>query len=188
MRKKDVYNGRIINVRVYEGIKINKGPYGQKKTTSREIVEHPGAAAILAFDDDGRVIMVRQDRFPHGLTLEIPAGTLEEGESPRACAKRELEEETGYIAGRLSHLVSFYPSIGYSTEIIHCYVATRLRPAPDGQSPDDDESITIQKTSWKRLQSMVRTGRIQDSKTICSVLTFAATTTAATIATTKPNS
>lgn len=174
MKKRDVYNGRIINVRVYEGIKIDKVQNGQKKTTSREIVEHPGAAAILAFDDDGKVVLVKQDRFPHGPTLEIPAGTLEKGEDPRACAARELEEETGYVASRLAHLVSFYPSIGYSTEIIHCYVATKIKPAPNGQNPDDDEAITIQKTSWKKLQSMVRTGKIQDSKTICAVLTFAA--------------
>ena len=141
MKKRNVYDGKIINVRVYEG--RPDGP--ESKKIRREIVEHPGAAAVLAFDENGRVILVKQDRFPHGPTLEIPAGTLEQNESPRACAARELEEETGYTAGRMSHLVSFYPSIGYSTEIIHCYVATKIKPAPGGQNTDDDEYITIQK-------------------------------------------
>ena len=169
MKKTDVYNGKIINVRVYEG-KPN-GPDSRK--IRREIVEHPGAAAMLAFDDDGKVILVEQDRFPHGPTLEIPAGTLEKGEEPIDCAKRELREETGYVAKSMRRLVSFYPSIGYSTEIIHCFVATNLKPAPEGQSPDDDEDIIIRKTSLKRLLGMIRTGKIRDSKTICAALAYA---------------
>lgn len=169
MRKSNVYDGKVINVRVYEG--RPRGP--ASKRIRREIVEHPGAAAMLAFDDDGRVILVEQDRFPHGPTLEIPAGTLERGEEPLECAKRELREETGFSAGSMKHLVSFYPSIGYSTEIIHCFVATKLRPAPGGQSPDDDEDITIRRTSLKRLLQMIRTGRIRDSKTICAALAYA---------------
>ena len=169
MRKIDVYDGRIINVRVYEGlpgIDNNK-----KKERSREIVEHRGAAAMLAFAEDGKIILVEQDRFPHGRTLEIPAGTLEEGEEPIACAARELEEETGYTAEKMTHLVSFYPSIGYSTEIIHCYVATGLKPGR--QNTDEDESITVRKMGWEELLLMVRSGKIPDAKTICAVLTYA---------------
>lgn len=169
MKKKNIYDGHIINVRVYEGLLP-----GHKKKTRREIVEHRGAAAILAFAPDGKVILVKQDRFPRGSTLEIPAGTLEAGEEPLACAKRELEEETGYVAKKMSHIVSFYPSIGYSTEIIHCYVATKTVLAQNGQNLDEDEYITVQKMSWKKLLSMVKTGKIQDSKTICAVLSFAA--------------
>ena len=173
MRKRNVYDGRVINLRVYEGY-LDEDKRRRGKKSRREIVEHRGAAAMLAFTPDGKAVMVRQDRFPHGPTLEIPAGTLERGEDPTECAARELEEETGYRAGRLAHLVSFYPSIGYSTEIIHCYVATDLRPAPGGQHTDDDESITVQLTGWKRLLSMVRSGKIQDSKTICAVLMYEA--------------
>lgn len=170
MRKKNVYDGHIINLCVYEGVLP-----GRKKKTRREIVEHRGAAAILAFAPDGKVILVKQDRFPRGPTLEIPAGTLEAGEEPLACAKRELEEETGYTAKKMTRLMSFYPSIGYSTEIIHCYVAPKTTQMQSGQSLDDDENITVQKTSWNRLLSMVKTGKIQDSKTICAVLYYAAT-------------
>lgn len=127
---------------------------------------------MLAFDGDGRVVLVRQDRYPHGEALEVPAGTLEKGEGPRECALRELQEETGYRASRMSRLLSFYPSIGYNTEIIHCYVATGLRPAPS--SPDDDEKITVVRMGLDRVMSMIRTGRIRDSKTICCALTYAA--------------
>ncbi len=169
MKKKEIYKGHIINLNVYEGILP-----GHKKKTKREIVEHRGAAAILAFAPDGKVIMVKQDRFPRGSTLEIPAGTLEIGEESFECAKRELEEETGYTAKNMKHLVSFYPSIGYSTEIIHCYVATKTVQLQDGQNLDDDEYITIQKMSLKRVLSMINTGKIQDSKTICAVLKYTA--------------
>ena len=169
MKKKEIYKGHIINLSVYEGLLP-----GRKKKTRREIVEHRGAAAILAFAPDGKIIMVKQDRFPRGPTLEIPAGTLEAGEEPLECAKRELEEETGYTAKNMRHLISFYPSIGYSTEVIHCYVAAKTVQLQDGQNLDDDEFITIQKMSLKRVLSMINTGKIQDSKTICAVLNYAA--------------
>ena len=87
MKKKTVYKGKPVSIDVYnltiEGRKVR-----------REIIQHPGAAAILAFDEKGRIILVSQHRFPHGYVLEIPAGTLEKGETPRKCALREIEEET----------------------------------------------------------------------------------------------
>ena len=91
MKKKRVYNGKPVSIDVYnitiEGRKVR-----------REIIQHPGASAILAFDEKGKILLVSQHRFPHGYVLEIPAGTLEKGESPRKCALREIEEETGYKA------------------------------------------------------------------------------------------
>lgn len=167
MKKTTIYEGRILNLTIYEG-SLNG------RNVRREIVEHGGAAAVLALDDDGDAILVRQDRFPHGSTLEIPAGTMEKGESPEQCAARELREETGYLAARIRPLVSFYPSIGYSTEIIHCFVATGLRPSAGGPSPDEDESITTVRMPWKELLDMARAAKIQDSKTVCAVLTHAA--------------
>ena len=138
----------------------------------REIVEHPGAAAVLALDGRGRAVMVRQDRYPHGEALEVPAGTIENGEEPARCAARELQEETGYRAGSMSHLLTYYPSIGYNTERIHCYVATGLSPAP--RRPDDDEKITVERIGLKALIRMIKAGKVSDSKTICAVLTHAA--------------
>lgn len=169
LKKTTIYNGKILNLSIYEGV-LNG------RSVKREIVEHHGAAAILALDDDNNAILVRQDRFPHGSTLEIPAGTLEDGESPEQCAARELREETGYLASHMKPLVSFYPSVGYSTEVIHCFVATRLQLSADGPDPDDDESISIVRMPWTQLLKMIGTSNIQDSKTVCAVLTHAAAT------------
>ena len=99
MKKKQIYKGKILGLSVYEG-EIE----GRK--VKREIIEHRGAAAILAFDEDKKVILVKQHRYPHGYVLEIPAGTLEKGEKPEKCAFRELQEETGYRAKKMTPLVT----------------------------------------------------------------------------------
>ena len=166
MKKKKIFEGKILGLSVYDGII-------EGRKVKREMIEHRGAAAMLAFDEDNKVILVRQHRFPHGFVLEIPAGTLEKGEDPLKCAFRELEEETGYRAKKMTPLISYYPSIGYNTEIIHCFVATGLKKIAD-LSLDDDEILSVVKISLKRLIGMIKSGKIQDSKTICAVLTYAA--------------
>lgn len=137
------------------------------------MIEHRGAAAMLAFDENEKVILVKQHRYPHGYVLEIPAGTLEKGEKPEKCAFRELEEETGYKAKKMAPLITFYPSIGYNTEVIHCFVASNLKKVSD-LSLDEDEILSVVKMDFKKLLEMIKTGKIQDSKTICAVLTYAA--------------
>ena len=165
MRKKRVYDGITIGIDVYdltiEGRKVK-----------REIIKHPGAAAILAFDEKNRLILVRQHRYPHGYVLEIPAGTLEKSESPKACALREIQEETGYRAKRMTHLVTYYPSIGYNTEAIHCFVASGLTQVK--KKLDTDEFITVKKIELPKLLKMIKAGKIIDSKTICAVMIYAA--------------
>ena len=165
MRKKRVYDGITIGIDVYdltiEGRKVKQ-----------EIIKHPGAAAILAFDEKNRLILVRQHRYPHGYVLEIPAGTLEKGESPKACALREIQEETGYRAKRMTHLVTYYPSIGYNTEAIHCFVASGLTQVK--KKLDTDEFITVKKIELPKLLKMIKAGKIIDSKTICAVMIYAA--------------
>lgn len=165
MKKKRVYDGKIIKVDVFdltiEGRKVK-----------REIIKHPGAAAMLAFDEKGRIILVRQHRYPHGYVLEIPAGTLEKGESPKACALREIQEETGYKAKRMTHLVTYYPSLGYNTEAIHCFVASGLTQVK--KKLDTDEFITVKKMELPKLLKMIKAGKIIDSKTICAVMIYAA--------------
>ncbi|MGD8707306.1 MAG: NUDIX hydrolase [Nitrosopumilaceae archaeon] len=165
MKKKKIFEGKILGLSVYEGII-------EGRKVKREMIEHRGAAAMLAFDEDDKVILVKQHRFPHGFVLEIPAGTLEKREKPLKCAFRELEEETGYRAKKMTPLISYYPSIGYNTEIIHCFVATGLKKIAD-LSLDDDEILSVVKISLKRLIGMIKSGKIQDSKTICAVLTYA---------------
>ena len=165
MRKKRVYDGIVIGIDVYdltiEGRKVK-----------REIVKHPGAAAILAFDEKDRIILVRQHRYPHGYILEIPAGTLEKGESPKRCALREIQEETGYKAKGMSHLITYYPSVGYNTEAIHCFVASGLTQVK--RKLDTDEFITVKKMELSKLIKMIKSGKIIDSKTICAVMVYAA--------------
>ena len=128
---------------------------------------------MLAFDEDNMIILVKQHRFPHGYVLEIPAGTLEKREEPVKCAFRELEEETGYTAKKMTPLITYYPSIGYNAEIIHCFLASGLKKTTDLKL-DDDEILSVVKMDLKKVLSMIKTGKIQDSKTICAVLTYAA--------------
>ena len=166
MKKKKIFEGKVLGLSVYDGII-------EGRKVKREMIEHRGAAAMLAFDENKKVILVKQHRYPHGYVLEIPAGTLEKREDPIKCAFRELEEETGYRAKKMSPLITYYPSIGYNTEAIHCFVATGLKKISDLKL-DEDEILSVVKIDLKRLIGMIKTGKIQDSKTICAVLTFAA--------------
>lgn len=163
--KKKVYEGKILSLSVYD-ITLN----GRK--VKREVVEHRGASAILAFEGK-KVILVRQHRFPIGYVLEIPAGTLEKGEKPKTCALREIQEETGYKARNMTHFLTYYPSVGYNTEAIHCFVATGLTKTGDLKL-DYDEVMSVVKMDFTKLLGMIKAGKIIDSKTICAVLTYAA--------------
>jgi len=166
MKERKIYEGKILGLSVYDG-KIE----GRK--VKREYIKHRGASAMLAFDEEKKVILVKQHRFPHGYVLEIPAGTLEKKEEPIKCAFRELEEETGYRAKKMTHLITYYPSIGYNAEVIHCFVASGLKKISDLKL-DEDEILSVIKIDFKKVLSMIKTGKIQDSKTICAILTYAA--------------
>ena len=166
MKKKKIYQGKILGLSVYDGII-------EGRKVKREMIEHRGASAMLAFDENKKVILVKQHRFPHGFVLEIPAGTMEKGEEPIKCAFREFQEETGYKAKKMTHLISFYPSIGYNSEIIHCYIASGLKKIADLKL-DADEILSVEKIELDKVIKMIKTGKIQDSKTICAVMTYAA--------------
>ncbi|MEE9563935.1 MAG: NUDIX hydrolase [Nitrosopumilaceae archaeon] len=166
MKKKKIYDGKIIGLSLYD-LTIR----GRK--IKREIIEHRGAAAILAIDKNQKVILVKQHRFPFGYVLEIPAGTLEKGERAKSCAIRELQEETGYKAKKMTHFLTYYPSVGYNTEKIHCFLATCLEKESNLQL-DADEILSVIKIELKKLLRMIKAGKIKDSKTICAVLTYAA--------------
>jgi ADP-ribose pyrophosphatase len=158
-----VYEGRLINLRV-DTVRLENG-----RLTEREIVEHPGAVAVVALDEDDNVILIRQFRkAAEKELLEIPAGTLEAGEEPIACARRELEEETGYRAERLEEVGSLYPSPGFCTECIHLYLATDLQ---EGHSvPEEDEAIETIKVPLSDIPAMLSRGEICDGKTIAGLL------------------
>ena len=165
MRKTTIYVGK--NVRLDECSLTIEG-----RKVRREIIDHPGVAAILAFDEKDKIILVRQHRFPLGYILEIPAGTLEKGESPKRCALREIQEETGYKAKGMTHLITYYPSVGYNTEAIHCFVASGLTRVKT--KLDTDEFITVKKMELSKLIKLIKSGKIIDSKTICAVMVYAA--------------
>ncbi len=135
----------------------------------RDVIEHPGAAVILPLMDDGRVILIRNVRRTVGKVLwELPAGTLEQGEAPEACAAREVEEETGYRAGALAPLVEFFASPGILNERMYGYLATDL--VQTAQSLDHDEEIEVFPIPQWQVRDMLKDGHIEDAKTITLLL------------------
>lgn len=162
IRSKTVFEGRAFTVTVDE----IEEPGGKGKRT-REVVRHGPSSVILALDDAGRVLMVRQYRHAAGLTLwELPAGGVDEGETPAACAKRELIEETGYRARRWKKLVRYFPSPGLLDEDMHVFLATGLQPGASQQ--EEDESITCKFFTVAEIEQMIRSGRLLDGKTLAA--------------------
>lgn len=134
-----------------------------------EILRHPGAAAVVPLHEDGTVTLIRQHRHAAGGTIwEIPAGKLEAGEDPAACAARELTEEAGLVAGALSLLTSILTTPAFTDEVIHLYLATELTPAP--ASPEADEVIEAVRLPLDEAVRLVRAGVIHDAKTVCALL------------------
>ena len=135
----------------------------------REVVCHPGGVCIAAVDDEGKIAVVRQFRYPYGTHLvELPAGKLEPGEDPLEAAKRELSEETGLEAEEWTELSSVYTSPGFSTETLHIYLATQLHA---GQAhPDPNEFVDTSTIPLSDLLSLIRSGEIHDAKTIAGAL------------------
>jgi len=139
------------------------------KIATREYLEHPGAVAVLPFVDKDRIVLVSQYRYPvRKLTLEIPAGKLDKGETPAACARRELEEETGFKPRTLKKLVSYWPTPAFSNEVLHVYAAFGLAEAHS--SPDEDEFIEHQVMPFREALKLAVNGKIMDSKTIIALL------------------
>jgi len=165
MSSQSIYEGRIIRVKVDEVLLPNGN------TAKREIVNHPGAVAVMPLTDEGKLIAVRQFRKPLERTIvEIPAGKLEPGEQPLACAIRELEEETGYTAQHMELLSSFYTSPGFADELVHVYVATGLTK---GESrPDEDEFVDVLELTLEEAQELHRAGEIRDAKTVVALFAW----------------
>jgi len=135
----------------------------------REVVRHPGGAGALPLFDDGRVALVKQYRHPaRRELLEIPAGRIEDGETPEMCAAREMEQETGFRAGRIEKLAEFYTTPGFCEEKLHVYLATDL--APSSQALDHDELVEVVYLPFAEAARMVERGGIEDSKTIIALL------------------
>lgn len=162
---RDAYTGRVFTVSVET---VREG----EKTYEREIVRHPGSAAVVAAFDDGTVALVKQYRHPAvRYLLEIPAGSRDIAEQPEECAARELEEELGLVARELTPLIEFFVSPGFCAEKMWVFLATGLEET--AQKLEDDELIEIVRLSWTRALEMITDNEIEDAKTIIG-LTLAA--------------
>ena len=161
---KRIYEGRIVDLRV-DTVMLPSG-----RETTREVVAHSECVAIVAIDAEDNVMLVRQFRHAVGRELlEIPAGGIQPGEQPLESAIRELEEETGYIAGSMERIGGFYSSPGYSTEFLHLFLATELEPGPSHAR--EDEVIEVVPIPLKQVRSLIVSGDVCDAKTIAGLLT-----------------
>lgn len=158
----EIFRGRIISLRQDEVVLPTGG------TVTLDIVHHPGAAAIVAVDGSGAVALIHQFRHAAGgFIWEVPAGTLTPGESPDACARRELREETGLVAARWSSLGSILTTPGFCDERIHLYLAQELREG--SAALDHDEVLTAQRVPLARALAMIVSGEIEDAKSIAAL-------------------
>ena len=167
-----IHTGRVVRLDV-DTVRFPDGSTGQL-----ELIRHPGAAAIVpcASDPPGAdptILLIRQYRYATGGQLwEIPAGTLDPGEDPEACARRELMEETGVTAARLQRLTSVWTTPGFTNEVIHLYLATGLTAGEP--SRERDEFIEVVPQPLSRVLALIREGEIRDAKTVVAILYMAA--------------
>jgi ADP-ribose pyrophosphatase len=164
-RSETVYEGYLVDI-VKDHIILPDG-----REALREIVLHGEAAAILPVTASGELVLVRQYRHAaRTMSLEMPAGIMEKGEDPLECAKRELAEETGATAGKMTFMFKFYSSIGFCTELLHLYLAQDLTEGE--QSLDDDEFVEIERLTPDKAVELIKSGEILDSKTIAAVMYY----------------
>lgn len=162
------YTGRRISVDL-DTVRFPDGSVG-----TLEMVRHPGASAVVPFldrptDPDPRVILIRQYRYAaEGYLWEIPAGTLDPGDTPDSCARRELREEAGCVAGSLEHLVTIYTTPGFTDERIHLYAATGLTRVPSAL--EADEFLETHEIRWSEVGRMIRRGEIADGKSLSALM------------------
>ncbi len=166
LKRELLYTGKVFDL-IVDQVEYPSGNKG-----IREIAHHPGGAVVVPIRDDGRVMMVKQLRYPLGKhILELPAGKLNKGENPELAARRELEEETGWTAAKLEKLTSIYTTPGFCDEELHIYLATGLNRSPDGHKREEGEiTMTIHALPLLEAVNMVLSGELKDSKTIVGLL------------------
>ncbi|MHB2026381.1 MAG: NUDIX domain-containing protein [Elusimicrobiota bacterium] len=165
LRRSRLYQGAV-------GFCVDEVSLPDGRRAKREYLDHPGASAVVPFLDCNHIVMVRQYRYPVGKsTLEIPAGKLDLGERPLACARRELAEETGHRARNMKKITAFYPSPAFANEEIHIFAAWNLFSGNPHR--DEDEFLRVEIISFDRALRQVREGKIKDSKTVIGLLACA---------------
>jgi ADP-ribose pyrophosphatase len=164
LNSEEIFSGKVISLHLQE-VELPNG-----KQSKREIIKHPGAVAIIAVTEDNKIVMVEQYRKALERTIiEIPAGKLEKGEKPAVCARRELEEETGYVCESLKLLTSFYTSPGFADEIVHVYLARGLTKKENSAALDEDEFVILEELTLEEAVQYVNEQKIYDAKTIYAV-------------------
>lgn len=158
-----VYKGSFLDVR-RDQVSLPNG-----KTSVREWINHPGAACIIPVLPDGKIALIKQYRYPvQAEMIELPAGKLDVGETPEECARRELEEEIGYSAGKLTFVCNIHPAIGFASEKMWIYIAEDLTKTTD--NTDYDEFLELIPMELDEAVQMVWNGKITDVKTIIGLL------------------
>ncbi|WP_428909001.1 NUDIX hydrolase [Niallia sp. Krafla_26] len=159
-----IFKGKVVSLQVDE-VELPNG-----KKAKREIIKHPGAVAIIAITEENKLVLVEQYRKALERTIvEIPAGKLEKGEAPAECAKRELEEETGYECQTLELVNSFYTSPGFADEIVHVYLAKGLTKKANAAELDEDEFVNLLEWSLEEALQAIEEKQIYDAKTVFAV-------------------
>jgi len=159
--------------RAYEGwlnVRMDSLHYASGRDGEITLVEHPGGVTLVALDDDGRVLLVRQYRHATGRwLLELPAGTLDPGETPEVCAEREMQEETGYRPKRIERLGGFYTAPGFLTEYLHVYLCTEL---VESRLQGDEDTIHVERLALPEVLRLIAAGEIEDAKTSAALLLY----------------
>jgi ADP-ribose pyrophosphatase len=167
LRKNVVFEGRNVDF-CCDDVELPNG-----KPATREYMDHPGAVGVVPVLADGRVVLVRQYRYPVGeVTLELPAGKLDAGEDALKCVARELQEETGYTAKKITPLLDYWPTPAFANEVLRLYVAEDLTGG--ALSPDEDEFIEKVELPLREALDLIKRGRIKDSKTLVGLLAYSA--------------
>lgn len=165
-KQKMIFRGRVFDIRV-DDITYDSGNKG-----IREVILHNGGAVVLPVKDDGKIVMVKQYRYPFDkFLLELPAGKLEIDEDPQVCATRELTEETGYTSEKVTKLGSIYTTPGFCNEELHIYLAENLT-AGEHNREEGEFGMEVFEYSLEEVKAMILDGRIKDSKTIAGVAYF----------------
>src|SRR5882672_2266324 len=160
---REIYRGKVVHLFV-ETVTLPNG-----HTTTLEVIHHPGASAVVPFFPDGTILLVRQYRHAAGgYLLEIPAGKLDPGEAPEACARRETQEEVGQNVGRLEKLGAILTTPGFTDEVIHLYAGYDLVPTAAHTEPDED--LTVVRMPFAEAVERVERGEIEDAKTMAALL------------------
>jgi ADP-ribose pyrophosphatase len=158
-----VYNGRVIDLKVDE-IEYDNGAIG-----IREVAVHPGGAVVIPVKDDGKMVLVKQFRYPLQKTLlEFPAGKLDKNEDPLICATRELEEETGYKTNDITKLGAIYSTPGFCTEILYVFLAKNLKAGTHNRD-EGEYGMEVLEYSLDEIKEMICTGELMDAKSICAI-------------------